>query len=258
MSAPESPSSIAATTTPYYADDLVTLYHGDCLSVMAALPAESFGVVFTDPPYSSGARNAATVRGRKSMRRETGEYGADEWIASDNLTAHGFAMLVRLFGVESLRVTARDGHLFSFMDWRQLPVLQGSIEASGWSARALLVWDKVHYGMGNGFRQQAEFILHASKGTGDNFLRHDLGTVFRDKRQPDTIGHPTVKPLGIVEQCLSAVPGRVLDPFVGSGTTLLAAKNLGRPSVGIEIEERYCELIAERCRQEVLGFGGAA
>jgi site-specific DNA-methyltransferase (adenine-specific) len=243
---------------PYYEQDGITIYHGDSLTLMAEMPAESFGVVFTDPPYSSGARNSAKLRGRGSMRREEGAYGLDEWIGGDNLTAHGFAMLVRLFGVESLRVTARDGHLFSFMDWRQLPVLQGAMESAGWSARALLVWDKMHFGMGNGFRQQAEFVLHASKGIGDNFLRHDLGTVFRNKRQSDVIGHPTVKPIGVIEQCLTAVPGVVLDPFMGSGTALVAAKNIGRIAVGIEIEEKYCEIAAQRLAQGALDLFGEA
>lgn len=243
---------------PYYEHGGITIYHGDCLTVMGTMADDSVGVVFTDPPYSSGARNAAMMRSRKSMRREEGTYGAEQWIGSDNLTAHGFAMLVRLFGVESLRVTERDGHLFSFIDWRQLPTLMGSIEAAGWSPGALLVWDKVHFGMGNRFRQQAEFILHASKGTGDNFLRHDLGTVFRDKRQSDNLGHPTVKPMAVVEQCLSAIPGTVLDPFMGSGTMLVAAKALGRRAIGIEIEERYCEIAAERLSQEALDLGGVA
>ncbi len=234
---------------PYFEEDGIAIYHGDCLTVMAGFDADSFGVLFTDPPYSSGARNSAALRGRGSMRRAEGKYGEDEWIGGDNLTAHGFAMLVRLFGVEALRVIEQDGHLFSFMDWRQLPVLQGSLESAGWSSRALLVWDKVHFGMGNGFRQQAEFILHASHGTGDNFLRHDIGTVFRALRQSDDIGHPTVKPTGIVQACISAVPGRVLDPFMGSGTTLIAAALSGREAVGIEIEERYCEIAAKRLAQ---------
>lgn len=237
---------------PYYEQDGIVIYHGDALTVVASLSSESVGAVFTDPPYSSGARNAATLRARGSMRRNA--EADDSWICGDNLTAHGFSMLVRLFGVETLRVVARNGHLFSFIDWRQLPVLQGAIEAAGWSPRALLVWDKIHYGMGNGFRQQAEFILHASKGTADNFLRHDLGTVFRSRRQSDEIGHPTVKPLGIVEQCLSAVPGSVLDPFMGSGTTLIAAKNIGRKAIGVEIEEHYCEIAAKRLSQGALNL----
>ena len=236
--------------TPYYEHAGMTIYHGDCLAVLESFASESVDAIFTDPPYSSGARNAAMLRSRGSMRRNAEADGS--WIGGDNLTAHGFAMLVRLFGVETLRVSAKDGHLFSFIDWRQLPVLQGAVEASGWSPRALLVWDKLHFGMGNGFRQQAEFVLHASKGKGDNFLRHDLGTVFRSSRQPDEIGHPTVKPIGIVQGILSAVPGTVVDPFMGSGTTLLAAKLLGRRAIGIEIEERYCEIAAKRLSQEVL------
>lgn len=244
------------TVKPYYEHAGITIYHGDALAVLADLPSESVGIVATDPPYSSGARNAATLRARGSMRRNA--EADDSWICGDNLTAHGFGMLVRLLAVETLRVTARDGHFFSFMDWRQLPVLQGAIEAAGWSPRALLVWDKMHYGMGNGFRQQAEFILHASKGTGDNFLRHDLGTVYRDRRQSDEIGHPTVKPVGVVETCMSAVPGSVCDPFMGSGTSLIAAKNLGRKAIGIEIKERYCEIAAKRLSQEVLDFTSEA
>ncbi|MEM9195228.1 MAG: site-specific DNA-methyltransferase [Myxococcota bacterium] len=235
---------------PYYEKDGITIYHGDALAVMSALPGDSVGVVATDPPYSSGARNSAALRARKGMTRTTKDEDG-RWFGTDNLSSHGFAMLVRMFGVEAYRVTKRDGHLLSFIDWRQWPVLAGAIESSGWSLRSCLVWDKVHYGMGNGFRQQCEFVFHASKGTGDNFLRHDLGTVFRESRGRTT-EHPTEKPRSALTDMISALPGDViLDPFMGSGTTLRAAKDLGRKAIGIEIEERYCEIAAKRLAQQV-------
>ena len=233
--------------TPFYADDRATIYKGDCLQVMSDLDDESIDIVCTDPPYSSGGRNAAEMRSRGSMRRADGKHG--KWFGTDNLTAHGFAMLVRYVFLELYRLCRPGGHLFSFIDWRQWPVLAGTAETAGWTIRGCLVWDKVHFGMGNGFRQQCEFILHASKGTADNFLRHDLGTVFQHKRDKDD-RHPTMKPAQLLEKLISAVPGDVvLDPFAGSGSSLVAAAAAGRRSIGIELAEEYCELAASRLRQ---------
>ena len=70
--------------------------------------------------------------------------------------------------------------------------------------------------------------------------------------------HPTQKPLPLMQWCVAFTSGTVLDPFMGSGTTLRAAKDLGRKAIGVEIEERYCEIAAQRLSQQVLDFGEAA
>jgi len=236
---------------PYFQNDQCRIYNGDCLAVMSELEDDSVDVILTDPPYSSGARNSASLRNRGSMTRSTGKHGK-KWFGCDNLSSHGFAMLIRLVMVEAFRVCKKDGHLFRFIDWRQWPVLAGVTEAAGWMLRSCITWDKEHFGMGNGFRQQSEFILHASKGTGDNFLRHDLGTVMRHKREASD-QHPTMKPEPLLEKLLSAVPGEtVLDPFMGSGSTLLAARTLDRRAIGIEMSAEYCELAVKRLDQGTL------
>ena len=172
--------------TPYYQDDAVTIYHGDCMTVMQdAIEDMSIATIMTDPPYSSGARQSAQMRGRGSQRRADGPHG--RWFGTDNLSAHGFSFLVRHLFVECFRICEFNAHLFSFIDWRQWPVLAGAVESAGWSLRACLVWDKCHFGMGNGFRQQAEFILHASKGKADTH-RHRIR---RDLRK--TLTHPSPK-----------------------------------------------------------------
>ena len=82
-------------------------------------------------------------------------------------------------------------------------------------------------------------------------------TVWRMTPPSDIDGHPCPFPVTLAVRCISATtrPSEtVLDPFMGSGTTLLAAKSLGRRAIGIEIEERYCEIAAQRCSQEVLGL----
>jgi hypothetical protein len=82
--------------------------------------------------------------------------------------------------------------------------------------------------------------------------------VYRSIRAPGATDHPTQKPIDLMRWCIEKSGGAdahaVLDPFAGSGTTLVAAKSLGRKSIGIEIEERYCEVAANRLRQEVLGL----
>lgn len=219
-------------STPYYEGGGVTIYHGDCRDV---LPVEA-DVLVTDPPYGMAFVAGARVGGGKSgwTSRWTGVE-----IAGDGDTA------------------ARD---FVLEWWGDRPALVfGSWKTTApQRVREVLVWDKVvSTGMGAldiPWRPSWEMIYVLGSGfvgsRGHGVLRVSLPTL-----APDRQWHPTPKPIPLLTQLIEKCPaGTVLDPFMGAGSTLVAAKALGRRAIGIEIEERYCEVAARRLAQETL-FG---
>lgn len=227
---------------PYYEDGSVTIYHGDCREI---LPVAA-DVLITDPPYSSG--------GYQEAGRVAGSIGTRDTatIVADNLSTRGYRRLMR----EVLRGCWAD-EAYVFTDWKMWIETFDALEDGGWRVRNMLVWDKGTMGMGMPWRNQHELIAFAKKTAGE-IRPGALGNVLGAKRTGNA-NHPTEKPLDLLMAILgNALSGNVLDPFMGSGTTLLAAKNLGRRAIGIEIEERFCEIAAKRCSQEVLDFGGAA
>ena len=242
---------------PYYADDRVTLYHGDCLEVMAELPDAHVDVVLTDPPYSSGGRRENARSLRKSMTRGVED---EDWIRGDGMSTNGFVWMMRAAGLEWRRILKPGGHVLSFIDWRMSYALMTAIETADLRIHPLLVWDKGRLGMGAIFRNQHEFIVHASAGTATPPQRRDVANVLRFPPVRDG-DHPTEKPTALLETLLSVVTppsGVVLDPFAGSGSALYAARALGHRAIGIEADERYAEVIAKRVQADVLDFGGIA
>jgi DNA modification methylase len=233
---------------PYYEHGGITIYHGDCLEVLSAVEHSAVAVVM-DPPYASGARTEAAKRSSGSMLR--GERWAAKPIENDQMTTAGFVWLIRhVLRAVNLR---QNGSLLSFIDWRQWPNLLGAVESCNMRVQTMIVWDKESYGLGNGFRVQHELIMHAARGVPDI---EDRGTpnVIRCPRDNNS-DHPSPKPRDLMQRLLAVVssPGElVVDPFMGCGPTLLAAFALGRRAIGIEIEERYCEIAAKRLQQEVL------
>ena len=211
---------------PYYRDDLVTLYHGDCLTETAWLAAD---VLVTDPPYGM-----AYASGRVKGRPERAIAGDGDVLARDQALA--------LWG---------KGPAIVFGTWR-VPK-PANVKQTG-------IWDKGDDpGMGDltmpwGSSFEEFYIL----GTG--FVGKRGGAVIRAKKPPvnNRPDHPTPKPVGLMEALIGNTVGVVADPFAGSGATLLAARNLGRASVGVELEERYCELIAKRLQQQAFDFGALA
>jgi len=212
----------------YYQDDFVTLYHGDCLEQTAWLDAD---VLVTDPPYGM-----AYVSGRKK----------DSSLA--------------IRGDESLNV--RDDALNL---WGKKPALVFGTwkQPRPANVRQLIVWDKRG---GAGFSGDLNMIwadiTEEIYVLGDGWVGRRRPAIYSiptlpSANRPD---HPTPKPVSLLEQLLDCVqPDAVIaDPFAGSGSTLIAARNFGRKAIGVEYEEKYCELIAKRLSQQTFTFTAPA
>jgi site-specific DNA-methyltransferase (adenine-specific) len=262
---------------PYYEDEWVTLYHGEALDVLRQLPAESVDVLMTDPPYSSGGmfrgdrqrdvKDKYTVPGGGggSAAFRGVDYGT---FAGDSRDQRSWMGWVAAWSFAALRATRVGGHAFIFTDWRQLPAATDAAQLGGWSWRGLVTWDK---GQDRGlpvrgyFRSNVEYVVWATHGP---TARRDEVTEFPGSlvSAPIRSGgtnryHPTEKPVELLRHLLAVVPGAqhiILDPFAGSGSSLVAAKESGHRAIGVEIDERYCEIAARRLSQDVLDFGGVA
>ena len=232
--------------TPYYQEDGVTIYHGDCRHYLPCLPVGSVDLIVTDPPYGIGWSG--------TLRRDDSPLGL---IAGDD-GSFDVREMMRL-GLQTLR---RNRHFYVFgrYDFSGLPI----------SGTAELIWDKVIPGppAPAPWQYQHEYIQFGThndlpsaraRGDGKGAARLRRGTVLRFQR-PNALGaqtHPTEKPIALLRELIessSKIGEMVLDPCLGSGSTLAAAKLEGRRAIGIEIEERYCEIAAERLRQRVLDF----
>lgn len=226
---------------------------GDALLMLDALQDASVDLILTDPPYSSGARRDAEKSARGSMLR--GKTWQDGWLASDELSSNGFSTLLRAVAVVSYRVVKPGGFLAVWTDWRQLPSVMGLTESAGWRLMNIVVWDKGSFGMGSVFRNQHEFIVVASKGTAVP-NRRDVANVIQADR-PVNEWHPTPKPIGLMAQVidvLSRPDGLVVDPFAGSGSTGIAAAQVGRRFLGFEISPQFTDLANARLAQGAFGY----
>lgn len=229
--------------TPYFSRDGITIYHGEALSVLPDLP--SAGLVVTDPPYSFGMASAATEEGN-------GQRARAGWADMMNASRWYGEVLTAL----RAKVEPRDGAAWIFNSWRSFPVLARASHDAGWPIESLMVWDKGWMGMGGmrGLRPSYELVALFVAG---DFAMGDraIPDIERERWVPaHRQNHPAEKPAALVERLIyhsggEALKGPILDPFMGSGTTLVAARNLGLPAIGIEAEEVYCEVAAKRLAQ---------
>jgi site-specific DNA-methyltransferase (adenine-specific) len=228
--------------------ELNRIYCGDCLDLIKEIPDKSIHAIITDPPYCSGARTSAEVRGRSGMSRR--EKWRTKPLPNDRMTVTGFTWMMREVAFEAERVLVDGGAFLSFIDWRQYPTLYGAIETTNLRIQMMVVWDKEIMALGNGFRNQHEIILHASKGV-PLVYDHSVPNVLRIKRISSSDIHPTEKPVPLIRKLIDVVtePGNtVLDPFAGSGSVGAACIESGRGFIGMELDPTYYE--AARIRLE--------
>jgi DNA modification methylase len=234
---------------PYYEHGGVMIYHGEALAAMEGIGPGVVDAIVTDPPYCAGAvseaqRTRASGQGLRSENLK--RFG---WFVGDNMGTAGLVWLLRAVAVEARRVVKPTGSLLAFCDWRMVATLQPAIESAGLRFQNLVVWDKLHMGLGTGFRARHELILHYTLGSPEY---HDMGTanVVTSKRVTAADReHQTQKPIDLLQTLCNVVSppgGVILDPFMGSGTTLVAAATIGRKAIGIEWDEAYCEVAARR------------
>ena len=235
--------------------DGVRLYLGDCLRVLPGLESGSFDAVVTDPPYSSGGM----MRGDRAGQKTSGKYvlhgtarKAPEF-SGDNRDQRGMLAWSQLWLAECRRLVRPGGALLCFSDWRQLPLMTDAIQCGGWVWRGIVPWDKTEgtRPQRGWFRAQCEYVLTASNGSMGMECLREVGDClpgcYRQNVMAGQKRHITGKPVALLEQLLRVVKpgGRVLDPFAGSGTTLLAARALGLEAVGVEETPENAAVAAE-------------
>ena len=250
---------------PYYQDSAVTIYHGDCREILPHLGRVD--AVVTDPPYSSGGmyradRSARTPSKYQISRETTRSYAA---FAGDNRDQRSFERWVDSWASACLHLVADGGGIGVFIDWRNIACVVDAIQVAGWVYRGLTPWHKgTDLRPRKGwFRRNIEFVVWGSAGpllTGANAEGDCWDGMFVARVNDGDKQHQTGKPIALMEQMLSVRPEwqTFLDPFAGSGSTLVAAKNLGRKAIGIELDERYCEIAVKRMAQEVMTFEATA
>ena len=215
---------------PYYEQSGITIYHGDCCEVIDSFGLhwgeKSFDLLLTDPPYGIRGTDAES---RHDAANGWRQYGTLEW----DMAPPSPEVLAACCNL-CRKACIWGGNYFL------LP------PTSGW-----LVWDKGQ----RDFSLADGELAWTSEQRALRIFSYARGKALKDGKQ-----HPTQKPLALIAWCLSLFPDArsVFDPFLGSGTTLVEAKRVGLAGVGIEREERYCEIAARRLQQEALPLGEAS
>ena len=210
-----------------YEEPGILLIRGDCREILPLLP--KVDLCLTDPPYGIGIGGSGRIGGSGVVQPR--DYGVSSW-DDVGLTPEQF---------DAMRSASADQIIFGFNHLSDVLPPTPSV----------LIWDKkVVNGWDDTF-SDAEIAWSSLAGHAKVFRHLWMGALRGSEKSAEARAHPTQKPVVLMRWCLGFAPdaATILDPFMGSGTTLVAAKQLGRQAIGIEIEERYCEIAARRVRE---------
>jgi site-specific DNA-methyltransferase (adenine-specific) len=226
---------------------LATLYLGDCRDILPLLG--KVDAVVTDPPYCSGGFNEAGKQAAKGMGLRSETIRELGWFVNDNMTTAGLCWLMSSVSGWCRRILKEGGTFTAFTDWRMAGALSPAVEASGFRYQNLIVWAKPSAGLGRGFRAQHELALHFSNGTPE-YHSASHGNVLTSPRVHSTDReHQTQKPIELMVKIIETVAGEgqtVLDPFMGSGSTGVAAVSKSRCFIGIEMDPTNFDIACKR------------
>ncbi|KKN34262.1 hypothetical protein LCGC14_0795610 [marine sediment metagenome] len=216
---------------------------GDCrdANVIASVAEHTtVPLVLTDPPYCSG--------GFQEAGRAAGTFGD---IAADNLSTRGYVALIK-----DALLACHPQTIYIFTDWRMWNTLFDVVEGSGLAVRTMIVWDKETPGLGALWRSQHELIMFGSRKSNKRRKGQPANSNVLRVSRSGNVHHYTEKPVQLLTEILTGDACHaerhtieILDPFLGSGSTIIAAEQLGRACLGIEVEPRYCQVTIDRWEQ---------
>jgi site-specific DNA-methyltransferase (adenine-specific) len=231
---------------PYYQDDHATIYHGDCLKVLPTL--SGVGQVLTSPPYNKGMRE----RGKQTWCALKDGYN----IHTDDMAHADYVKWQHDVLNACWATLTDDGAIY----YQHKPIVRGNegvfpfeLIPAGVPCRQIITWDR-----GSGFNRNPthyvpryEWVMVLAKEA-FRINTRSVDDLWQITPTPDP-DHPAPFPLSLAVRAIGTTDAElIVDPYLGSGTTLVAAKSLGRKAIGIEIDEAYCEIAARRLAQEVL------